>query len=166
VAIADYCPDADASVSRAFQLLDREFGTPAGVCAGGDIQTRSSTDGSTVAFFVRQMWGAGCRIFVANESTAGKMLQLTMLNRLINTTVGARRFTVAKNFRSLDPDSRRGVRETLLEYTHRPVDERDVGYVIPKGRQYPLCHCADSLLMGAVEVMSPPQWLKQSELEG
>jgi hypothetical protein len=166
VACADYCSDSDASVSRAFQVLDREFGAPVGVCAGGDIQTRSLTDGSTVAFYVSQMWGNGCRIYVANESRASKMLQLDMMNRLICTSKGHRRFTVAKNFRSLDPDSRRGVRETLLAYVHKPIEEREEGYVIPKGRQYPLCHCSDSLLMGAVELMSQPQWLKQFELVG
>ena len=110
VACADYCSDSDASASRAFQVLDREFGVeagglpPAGVCAGGDVQRRTETDGSTVAFFVRQMWGSGVRLYVANESMASKMLQLDIMNRLLCTSVGHRRFTVAKNFRSLDPD--------------------------------------------------------------
>jgi hypothetical protein len=170
VAIADYCSDSDGSASRAFQALDREFGVqaggnpPAGVCAGGDIDTRENTHGSTVAYYVRRMWGSSTLIYAARESRAHKTRQLDIMNRMICTNKGHRRFTVAKGFRSIEPDSRRGIRETLLEYTHKPIDEREDGYVIPKGAKYPLCHCADAMLMGSEELMSPPQWIKQLEL--
>lgn len=163
-AVADYCPDNDASASRAFQLMRQHFGTPAAIVAGGDIQTRATTDGRTVSYYANTVFGPGVRVVPANESRGNKMLQLDLMNYLIKSSVDHRRFTVARDFQCLDTDSRRGVKEALLEYVHKPLEEREDAYVTPKGAKYPLCHVADALLMGALEVMAPPRYLKQKEL--
>jgi hypothetical protein len=163
VAVADYCSDTDAYASRAFQRLKAEFGTPVGVVAGADIKTRSTVSGETVAYFASNIWGS-VPIYPAGESRGEKMRQLDMFKFLICSSDDNRRFTVARDFISLEDESHRGVRECLLEYVHVPINERESGYIIPKGKDQPLCHVADALLMGAEMIMAPPQWLLRNEL--
>jgi hypothetical protein len=163
VAVADYCSNTDASASRAFQRLKAEFGTPVGVVAGADIKTRSTVSGETVAYFASNTWGS-VPIYPAGESRGEKIRQLDMLNFLICSSDDNRRFTVARDFVSIEDESHRGVRECLLEYVHKPTNEQESGYIIPKGKDQTLCHVADALLMGAEMVMSPPQWLLRNEL--
>jgi hypothetical protein len=163
VAVADYCSNTDASASRAFQRLKAEFGTPVGVVAGADIKTRSTVSGETVAYFASNTWGS-VPIYPAGESRGEKIRQLDMLNFLICSSDDNRRFTVARDFVSIEDESHRGVRECLLEYVHKPTNEQESGYIIPKGKDQPLCHVADALLMGAEMIMAPPQWLLRNEL--
>jgi hypothetical protein len=163
VAVADYCPQADASASRALQRLDAEFGPPRAVVAGQDVNTRSAADGTTVANIVDQVWGF-VPVMPVSEVRANKQLQYDRMIYLLNSSGDRRRFCIAKNFRSLDVDSKRGVIECLQEYEHRATSERRSGEFLPKGADQPLCHVADALMMGAVQIMAPPRWLKSKEL--
>lgn len=164
VAVADYCSNDDANASRAFQRLDDEFGRPSLVVGGADIHTKNSVDGTTVAYFASQTWG-NVPIRAMGESFADKQQQFDILSRLIYTLDGTRRFCVAKDFASLAPETHRGVREALLEYSMRPIEERREGEFLPKGSDQPLCHVADAMLMGA-PVMAPPSFLKKRERTG
>jgi hypothetical protein len=163
IAVADYCPQTDASAARALDRLDMEFGPPAGVVAGLDINTKSAADGSTVANIVDQIWGF-VPVHSVSEVRMNKQLQFNRMEFLICTgSHNRRRFCVARDFVSLDKDSRRGVIECLIEYEHRPVDQRRASEFLPKGSDQPLCHVADALMMGAIQIMAPPRWLKTKE---
>jgi hypothetical protein len=161
IAVADYCPNDDASASRAFQKMDDTFGRPAAVVAGADVHTKNSVDGRTVAYFASQVWG-NIPIRAMGESNADKMRQYDIVSRMISTLDGNRRFCIAKDFVSLAPESHRGLREMLLEYSMRPIEERAEDEFLPKGNDQPLCHVADALLMGS-EVMAPPEFMKKRE---
>jgi hypothetical protein len=166
VSIADFCPDDDASASRAFQKMDQEFGIPAGVVAGADVNTRASTDGLTVAYFVKQIWG-NTHIYPCNESILNKQIQGNCFDQLLCTTTGERRFTVAKNFVSLEnPRSNRGVREVLNEDQWPPKEKLRVNDVYPKNPDIIVQHARDALLMGSARIMNPPKWFKQTAPAG
>jgi hypothetical protein len=69
-----------------------------------------------------------------------------------------RRLTVAKNFVSHDPDSKRGVLEMFDEDQMPPIDERAPSDFLPKHKGNVVQHIRDALLMGTAEIMAPPQW--------
>lgn len=165
VAVADLCPHDDASASRAFQRLRAEFGTPVGVVAGADINTRSSGDGRTIAYFVEQVW-PGASIYACSERHYDKQMQYDKLTFLIKSVVGNRRFTVAKNFVSLDKNSKRGVREMLEEDAMPEISRRRPSDVLPKNKEIVVQHVRDAMLMGAVKIMSPPEWAYTAEPAG
>lgn len=158
VAVADLCPTDDASASRAFQRIKAEFGRPIGISAGADIGTRAQTDGRTVAYFAEQVFGSATRINPVNESMYSKQLQFDVLSYLMCSSGGERRFTVARDFVSLDKDSHRGVIEMIDEDQQPPIDKRRVGEILPKSRDNIVQHTRDALLMGAAAFMRPPQW--------
>ena len=163
VAFADFCPQSDASASRMLQRWDEEYGPPAGVVAGGDVQTKDTVRGETVANLVSQIWGP-IPIFPCAERATNKVLQHDRLTYLIRSSKNYRRFAIAKDFVSMDKDSRRGVIECLEEYEMRPPERRPSHEFLPKGSDQPLCHIADAMLMGAVMIMAKPTNLKTSEL--
>jgi hypothetical protein len=157
VAVADFCPVSDASAGRAFSLLKEHYGTPIGVTAGADVETRAITDGSTVSYFVQQAFG-NVPIYPCNESVFNKQIQGDVFSGLIKRGKdGARRFTVARNFNQLDPDSRRGVLQVLEEDEYPEQGKGQFDQPFPKGNQFPLCHARDALLMGFSQ-LSPPSW--------
>jgi hypothetical protein len=158
VAVADLCPSLDASASRAFQRLKTEFGTPVAVTGGADINTRSNTDGSTISKFATNIFGPSVQIFPCNESIYNKQLQFDSLSRLMCTTIGDRRFTIARNFVSLDTESNRGVREMIDEDQYPPIEKRRINEILPKNKDNIVQHTRDALLMGAVAIMDPPDW--------
>jgi hypothetical protein len=158
VAVADLCPHSDASASRAFQKIKAEFGIPRGVSAGADVNTRAQTDGRTVAYFVDSVFGSTVRIFPCNEGIYNKQHQYDVLSYLICSATGQRRFTIARDFVSLDTDSHRGVVEMIHEDEMPPIEQRREGDVLPKGKDNIVQHTRDALLMGAASIMSPPEW--------
>jgi hypothetical protein len=159
VAIADYCPDDDASASRAFQRLRQEYGIPTAVVGGADMNTASNTDGRTVAYFVENIFGAGVPIYPCSERRYHKQLQYDQLTYLMCTTNGERRFTIARDFVSLDPDSKRGIREMIDQDAWPVMEKRRPNEVLPKNKEILVQHIRDALLMGAVKLMAPPVWL-------
>lgn len=158
VAIADYCPDDDANAARAFTKIKREFGIPAAVVGGADIETRERTDGNTVAYFAQQIFGSQIKIMPCNESWYNKQIQYDCLSYLMCNTRGERRFTVARDFVSLDTRSRRGIREMLLEDQWPPIEKRRQGDFLPKNKEITVQHIRDALLMGTAQIMKPPRW--------
>lgn len=163
VAVADYCPNDDASASRAFQRLKTEFGTPVAVVGGMDLGKRQEV-GSSIEDLVAEVWGPYVQVIKMSERQYAKQIQFDRLSYLLKSYHGDRHFTVAKNFKSLDPYSKRGVLEALDEYQYRDIP-RDSEF-LPKGADQPLCHVSDALMMGAVGVMSPPEfsypWQRQA----
>jgi len=157
VAVADYCPDDDASASRAFQRLKAEFGTPLAVVAGCDIGTRDRVSGDTVAYFAKQTWG-GVQTYSTDESVYSRQKQYDRLSYMMCSANGARRFTIARDFVALDTESQRGVREMLDEDQWPPVDKRRPGDFLPKNSNIVVQHIRDALLAGAVNIMAPPEW--------
>jgi len=156
-AIADLCPLEDASAMRAFNRLDAEFGRPAGVVAGKDIDTRSDGDGTTVSYFVQNVWG-NVPVYPAPEDMASKQFQYDCAQFMVCDSMQRRRLTIARDFVSLDLDSRRGLREMVDEDAHPPLDKRSPNEFLPKGRENTVQHIRDALLMGTEMIMRPPEW--------
>lgn len=162
-AFADFCPQSDASAMRMLQRWDTEYGAPCGVVAGADSNTKDIVHGDTMANLVSQIWGP-IPIYPVSERHLNKILQHDRMLYLLRSSNARRRFTVARDFVSLDTDSKRGVIECLEEYEMRAPEKRGASEFLPKGQDQPLCHIADAMLMGAVKIMSPPRWLKTGEL--
>jgi hypothetical protein len=163
VAVADLCPHQDASAARAFSLLDSHFGRPLMVVAGNDVNTRSTVDGRTVSYFAKQIWG-NVIIKPCAESLFDKQLQYDKLSYLIQQSgTGHRRFTIARDFVSLDKQSKRGIREMIEEDEWPEESKRRPQDFLPKGKEVTVQHIRDALLMGAVMHMSPPRWAKSEQ---
>jgi len=158
VAVADLCPHSDASAARAFRILKENFGSPAGVTAGADMSTRTSGDGLTVAYFVRQTWG-NVPIYPCDERFFNKQIQYDSLSFLMCSASGQRRFTIARDFVSLDENSRRGVREMIEEDIMPEENKRRASDFLPKNREITVQHVRDALMMGAAKIMHPPDWM-------
>jgi hypothetical protein len=156
VVVADLCPYKNANAARAFQILKANFGTPAMVVAGADVNTRASTDGKTIAYFARQTW-SNVNVHPVSERTYDRQLQYDRMLYLVCSARNERRLCVAKDFVSLDVDSKRGVREMFEEdsFGEKPMPE---GQLLPKGPDHPVNHIRDAMLMGTVAVMSIPDW--------
>jgi len=163
VAVADLCPMTEANASRSFQLLRQHFGTPVAVVGGKDLMTRGRVTGNTVARFVQTVWG-NVDIIDCDETVLSKQTQYDMASYLVCSTENRRRFTVAKDFVSLDEDSHRGIREMFEEDAWPPEDKRRPGDVLPKNKDITVQHIRDSFIMGAGAVMSTPEWQKTLEL--
>jgi hypothetical protein len=159
VAVADLCPHKDANAMRAFQRLKDEYGRPQMVTGGEDINTGASTDGNTVAYFAQNTWGANIPIMPVNERQVAKSIQYDRMNFLMCSANQERRFAIARDFVSLDIESKRGVREMVDEDAWPPEDKRRQSDFLPKGKDNVVQHTRDALLMGATAVMSPPEWL-------
>lgn len=157
VIVADLCPRNDASASRAFTRLKAEFGTPAAVVAGDDINTRGRGDGNTVAYFAQNIFG-NINIYPCDERAYSKRIQYDCTNWLVCSATGKRRLCMAKDFVSLEPDSRRGIAELWDEDEWPAEDKRRPGDILPKNKDNRVQHVRDALLMGAMTLMAPPQW--------
>ncbi len=167
VAVADLCPIQDASAARAFGILNEHFNPknedgirtnpPKGITGGADINKRSDVDGKQISYFTQQFWG-NVQIYPCSETIYDKQIQYDKLSYLIRSAMGERRFTVAKNFVSLEPDSHRGVREMLEQDAWPDESKRRASDVLPKNREIIVQHTRDALLMGAAVKMSRPKW--------
>jgi hypothetical protein len=154
--VADYCPLTSADAASAFALLKSQYGSPIGVTSGADVNTKANTDGTTVSFVAQQAFG-NVPIYPCNESIYNKTIQYNNMLYLIKSGAGDRRLTVARDYVEHDTDSKRGFKQMLDEYAMPSIDERRSGDLLPKGSNQPLCHVADSALMGFSE-LAPPQW--------
>ncbi len=158
VAVADLCPHSDASASRAFQILKKEFGYPAAIVAGKDINKTDSGSGKLISYFAQKAFG-NVPIYPCPEDAANRQIQFDLLSFMMCSAVDAeRRFTVAANFVSLDLESRRGIREMIDEDQYPTPDKRRVNDILPKNKEIEVQHIRDALLMGAMMVMHPPDW--------
>lgn len=159
VLFAEYCPQDDADVHRAFLKLRASFGTPAGLVAGIDINKRADTDGKTPSYFAIRVFG-NIPIYPYSETYAEEQIQGDVLGSLFCTGDGARRLTIARDFVSLDTHSRRGIREMINEDEWLSEAERRPGDYYPKVKKVRVQHIRDALLKGAL-FMSPPEWLRE-----
>jgi hypothetical protein len=130
---------------------------PAGVTGGADLETSSSTDGRTVAYFARQI-GPGVRIHPVNEHWYSKQLQHNRMLYGICSADNTRRFAVARDFVSLDLDSHRGLREMFEQDNWPPIEERSPSHYLPKKPDIIVQHVRDAILMCAVAVMFRPSY--------
>lgn len=162
VAVAEFCPTVDASASRVFQVLKEHFGTPIAVTAGRDVHTTNSGGGKTVAYFAFQIWGS-VGVIPVDETVFSKQIQYDRLSYMMQSADGHRRFTIARDFVSLEPESRRGVREMINEDEWPPEEQRRPSDFLPKNRDNIVQHTRDALLMGTVAIMAPPDWSYQNE---
>lgn len=160
VAKADLCPQSDGSATRAFEMLRNRFGIPASVTAGADINTRGSGEGKSIAYFAKQMFGDNIRINPVSECWADKRIQHDLLLFLIRSGKGNRRFAIAdsEHYQELDADSKRGVRQVMVQDQWPEEEEKNPAHFLPKNKECRVQHCRDALLMGAVSTMAPPSW--------
>ncbi len=158
VAVAELMPSRDGSASRAFGILDDHFGAPLKVISGADMDTRASTDAKTVRYFVRERWGGSVPIQPISGDWADKQMQQSRLDYLIKSARGERRFCVSKDMVCLDPHSKRGINELMVQDTWPDNAGKMRGvYFNKEGR---IEHVRDALLYGAVGQMAPPKHLK------
>ena len=80
------------------------------------------------------------------------------MSAIVCTANGERKLTVAKDFFSIDKDSKRGVLEMFDEDAWPAIDERNPTHFLPKDRDNYVQHIRDALLMGTNEIMNPPGW--------
>jgi hypothetical protein len=165
VAVADYCPDYDASANRAFQKLKGEFGIPVAVVGGKDTTKIDDASGHDVAYFCQDIFGHS-RIYPTDERFLSRQIQYDTASFLVKSAIGHRRFCVAKDFVSLDQDSNRGIREMFDEDAFPPLDKRRANELLPKSKDNVVQHIRDAFLMGAVQIMHPPDWLQSAEPTG
>ena len=159
-AVADYTPYQDASATRAFSVLAREFGTPVSIVAGADVNTRGNVYSETAAEAARKVWGEQVTIHGISEKVHDKQAQFDTISYGIKSYHGERRFAVGADFVSLEkhPRGQRGLVKMFQQYCYR--DEPRSNEITPKGPDQPLCHVADALMMGAYAVMWP-RWAQQ-----
>jgi len=164
VAVADLCPYNDASASAAMQLIDQHFGVkagynkPIGVVGGNDFNKRSDVDGNTIAFFAQLIWGANVNIYPCDEDVYNKRIQHNRFLYLLCSAMGERRFTVAKDFVSLDTRSKRGLLEMFDEDHWPPQEKQRMSDYLPKNPEIKVQHIRDAVLMASAEIMSPARW--------
>lgn len=161
VAVADLCPYHDASAVRAFNKLKSMYGMPRAVTGGNDINTRASTDGKSIAYHARKVW-PNVRIIPVDERDTDKTIQFDRLSYLICSGTNNRRFCIAKNFREIEPEGRRGLKQ-MLEEDVFPDEPGSATEFLPKKKEILVQHIRDAALMGAVAVMSPPRWGHEKE---
>jgi hypothetical protein len=162
VAVAEFCPNNDASAVRAFGLLKENFGRPIEIVGGADINSRNSVTGETVSQVASEIW-SNVRVTPSSEQYYKKQIQFDALNGGICKHNGTRRFTIARDFINLSPESMRGLNEMWEEDEYLPIDKQQSGHFLPKGHDCVVQHVRDALLMGAVETMFRPNWLPSSE---
>lgn len=159
-AVADYCPSNDASASRAFDVIDKNFGLQAGhrgpaqVIGGKDIRTGASTDGLDVAYFANKVW-SHVPVVAVDERESSKQMLYDCLSTGIYCADGTRRFTVAEEFEELDKHSKRGILQMFEEDEWPPEGERRQSDFLPKGPNNRVQHVRDALLLGS-DMMFPP----------
>lgn len=163
VAVADLCPINNASALRAFRKLKKLYGNPVSVVAGKDVNAVSGTEGRTVAFYVKSIFGHGVRIYPCSETKYNKLMQHDQFQYLLKDTFGRRRFTIARDFVELEPESVRGVQQMLNEDEWPPLDKRRASDTLPKNRENVVQHVRDAILMGTVMLMAQPDWLQNNE---
>lgn len=161
VAVADLCPYHDGSAVRAFNKLKAEYGSPVAVTGGIDINSRANTDGKTIAYHAQKVW-PNVRIMPCAEHEADKTIQFDRLSYLVCSGDGNRRFCLAKNFREIEPEGRRGLRQ-MFETDVWPDEPKSSTEFLPKSKDIKVQHIRDAALMGAVKVMAPPRWGYQEE---
>lgn len=161
VAVADLCPYHDASAVRAFNILKENFGMPRAVTGGNDVGTRVNTDGKSIAYHAQKVW-PNVRILPVDEQMHDKQIQYDRFSYMICSGDGNRRFCIAKNFRQIEPEGRRGVLQVMEEDVW-PEQKSSATEFLPKRAEVMIQHTRDALLMGTVAVMAPPRWGYQNE---
>jgi hypothetical protein len=154
----------DASASRAFQKIKSQFGDPEMIVGGADSRKRSDADGRTIRYFSNQVFGRGVPVKSMNEERFSKSVQYDKLDYLIKDYQGNRRFCIAENFISLDTQSRRGLREMVVQDQWLDESKRREGDFLPKNKEIRVQHVRDAILMGAAGVMSPPTMFDEGEI--
>lgn len=161
VAVADLCPYHDASAIRAFNILKQQYGKPVAVTAGKDINTRANTDGKSIAYHAQKVW-PNVRVIPTSEVHEDRQIQYDRFSYLICSGDGNRRFCIAKDFREIEPEGRRGVKQVLEEDVW-PDSPSSATEFLPKKAEIMIQHTRDALLNGAVSIMAPPRWGYQNE---
>jgi len=161
VAVADLCPYHDGSAIRAFGILKENFGTPVMVTGGNDINKRAGTDGKSIAYHAGKVW-PNVRILPVDERDDDREIQFDRLSYIICSADNNRRFCIAKNFKELEPEGRRGLKH-MFETDVWPDEPKSAKEFLPKDKTIKVQHIRDATLNGAVAVMSPPRWGFQNE---
>tara|TARA_R100000049_G_C1955828_1_gene110381 strand:- start:1657 stop:3027 length:1371 start_codon:yes stop_codon:yes gene_type:complete len=157
VATAEYTPDRDGSTDRICRRIAQDYGKPCRVVIGADINTRSVASGDKPMFYVRRHFGQSIPVTpIDGTFISDKEIQQGQLSYLIHDTRQRRRFVMAENMISHDPESRRGLKEVMDQDTWPDNVTHKRGEFLPKeGR---LEHHRDAMLYGAVGVMAPPRF--------
>jgi len=162
VAVSDFCPDNDASASRAFEMFYREYKcAPAGIVAGEDQNAIDKYTGQTLSYFATTVFGSNVPIYPCSERFADKQIQADALSHLFGDHQGHRRFCVARDFVKLHPKSTRSLPEMIVEDEWPDQEKQALSDFLPKNRENTVQHIRDACLMGAVKIMASPKWLKK-----
>lgn len=153
VQTAEFTPRRDGSVDRVLQRIKQEYGFPAVVIAGADLETRASTDGRTPSYFVRRHFG-GVNIRPISGWIADKEIQYNQACYALLSADGKRRFCVSKGLKSHDPETKRGIIEVMQRDSWPDIKPGSV-----KSSAFPkegvLEHMRDAFMYFVVGTMPP-----------
>jgi hypothetical protein len=145
VIVGDVCSSGNIDVI--FDKIKTSYGkNPARIIAGTDLNHRSSTDASTVNFFLKKNF-PGAIISGLNHTNEKPIMN--RYNRAlfgINSSDGNRRLLLSKSLKHLGKDTtRRGIVATMSDFCWPHNDKMDRGTTtVPRNVKY--SHIADCLL--------------------
>ena len=157
VATAEFTPKVDGSATSVLADIAEEYGIPERIIAGHDINTRADTNGRTIKYYIRQIFGAHPSITPITGDKMDKRRQYNRLSWLINDSTGARRFCVSKGLKQHNPQTKRGILKVMQQDVWPDELKRKRGEFLPKDKR--LEHMRDALLYWAIWA-SPPRFVK------
>jgi hypothetical protein len=153
VVTAEYMPKRDGSVDTILREIKQDYGIPARIVAGADVDTRSSLEPKTAQWFITRHFGQVPTTPVKGALLGDKEIQHAQLSYGIFDTADRRRFCVSRNLEKHYPETRRGILEMMREDQY---PERVTGLTfLPK--EHRLEHVRDAAMYGAVACMFPPK---------
>jgi hypothetical protein len=151
IVVAEYTPQ-DEGAEQTLARIDTDYGVPALVVVGRDVNTRSITDARRPIMFVRDRWG-NVPVRVPEGDAADKDWQRFALASRILDGRGRRRFAASANLRSHDRvrQNMRGILDVMRGDTW--PDKPGRGEALSKDGR--LEHARDAALYWAVCMHRP-----------
>jgi hypothetical protein len=152
VVVAELMPTHDGSAARAFGKLKSQFGQPAMIVSGADINTRSNSDGTTPAYFAKQIFG-GTPVYPIRGWVADKQIQYDRTSALILDGSGNRRLCMSEGLIELERGADRGMKQLVAQDSWpEGIGRTRPGFFAKEGR---LEHVRDALLYGCTHINEP-----------
>ena len=155
VITAEYTPHRrQGSMDHNFARIRQDYGVPASIVAGADLESREHGSGKKNSWYVTKHFGQIPRVSCTGWRK-DKEIQYAVLSYLICDADDRRRLFISKHLRSHD-ETGRGVMDVMKKDTW-PEDDKASRFsdmLIHNN----LSHMRDALLYGAVCKMAPPDY--------
>jgi hypothetical protein len=160
VVVAEYMPRREGSIDTIARQIQQDFGTPAIVVVGADIDTRGSHIPDTGRVIIRKVFGGGVQVRDVTGLAANKEIQHMQLSYGMCTSQGVRRFCVSKNLISKPArrEHNRGILEMVVQDAWPDnVNHRNAWASVKEHR---LEHVRDAAMYFAAGFAWPPRYAK------